>query len=232
MRKQKFALVLMILCLVVLGCNFGELMGKKNEVRESNANLSVNSSNRASSNSSNRNSTDPPAESERIYKVMEDKANDLGRTKTTVKLDSKASIKGKVAVVAKKYEFTPDYEIEGFNVYKTDFDSEYSLDRYALTKERMAVKPEEIETLVHINCNQGKSIGRYTSPTGDKSVPAYSMVCKVSIIDYKTLTTVAQKTVENKTLEPKARIDTDDTKYVNLAPWDEIEKYLKSFPVS
>ena len=231
MKKNEFILVFLLMSAVSLGCNFSKLLNRSPETNQTFVNGNSNS-NRVAGNVSNRNSSDPPTADEKIYKVMADKANELGRTQTTVKLDPNALVKGKVAVVAKKYEFSEDYEIEGFNVYKTDFATEYDLNNLALTKERMAVKPDEIETLVRISCNQGKVIGRFVSPTGNRSVPAHSMVCKVSIIDLKAKTVIAQKTLENKTMEESASVADGDTKHVNLAPWKEIEKYLKSFPVA
>lgn len=228
MKKQKLFLVLLMASFLVLGCRLGSLLAKKPATLSPN----INRSHSEPVSTSNGNSYRVPNGSERIYQVMEDKANELGRTVTTVKLDANAKIKGKVAVVTKEYEFSSDYEIEGFNAFKTDFASEYELERFNLTKERMAVKPDEIETLVNVTCNQGKAIGRYISPTGSKSVPAYSMICKVSIIDFPAKTVIAKKTLENRTLEKTASISDDDTKYVNLAPWEEIESYLKSFPIA
>lgn len=228
MKKQQLFLMLLIAGFLVSGCRLGSLLAKESEILSPNSNRS----NSVPVSNSNDNSYQIPSESERIYQVMEDKANELGRIATTVKLDPNAKIKGKVAVVAKKYEFSSDYEIEGFNAFKTDFGSKYELERFNLSKERMAVKPDEIETLVNITCNQGKAIGRYVSPTGGKSVPAYSMICKVAIIDYPAKTVIAQKTLENRTLEKTVSVADDDTKYVNLAPWEEITDYLRSFQIA
>jgi len=232
MRKQELFLVLLVAVFFVSGCRLSNLLAKQPEMPKLNSNRSDSGPVNSSKVNSNTSSSQPPTEAERIYKVMEDKANELGRISTTVKLDPNAKIKGKVAVVSKKYEFSSDYEVDGFNAYYSDFASVYQLQSFNLTKERMALKPDEIETLVNITCNQGKAIGRYVSPTGSKAVPAYSMVCKVSIIDYAAKTVVAQTTLENKKLEKTVRIDDDDDKYVNLAPWKEIEEYLKKFPIA
>ena len=97
----------------------------------------------------------------------------------------------------------------------------------------MALKPDEIETLIHLNCHQGKAIGRFVSKSSGKTVPAFGMTCKVSIIDYKSLTTIAQKTFEDNVMEEEtSSIDEEDKKYVNNPPLDKIQKYLEDFSKS
>lgn len=174
--------------------------------------------------------TESKSDSTPNYKALADKANELGRSAAKVQISQSPLIKGKVAVVAKRYEFSSDYEIEGFNALHTDFATDYDLKQLNLKKDRMALRPDEIDTLVRLTCNQGSVIGRYTSPKGDRSVPAYSMACVVDIVDYRNSTVIARKKLENRRMETTARINEGASKYVNLAPWTEIGDYLKTVP--
>jgi hypothetical protein len=219
--------VLLLLAFVSLGCGFGKLFAGKNAESNSSNVRAGNSANTANDNS------DPngaPSESARVYKIMEDKANELGNTTTSIALDPKAPIKGKLAIVNKKYDFTEDFYIEGFDVYMTSFASDYDLERWGIKKEELAATPDEIDTLVRIKCKRGKKIGSYSS--GGTSIPAYAMVCGVEMIDHKTATVFAQKTFTNNELLDSITTSSNTKDHVALQPTKEIGNYIKSFPRS
>ena len=143
--------------------------------------------------------------------------NELIRLPTTVSLNSDAAIKGKIAF-ARKFEKgdagQSPVEIDGYAINDFPFD-------------KRAVKPEEIETLVKITCGKGDKIGQKGEAV------QYSNRCEVSLIDYKTLTVFAQKTIENKNLDntPAAK-DSKAKIWITDLPEAEIANYLKNLPAS
>ena len=143
---------------------------------------------------------------------------ELVRLPTTINLKPDAAVRGKIKIV-QKYE-KGDL---GSNLYSFIEGADY----FGLPRERFADKPEELETLVKIVCVKGSPIGRV------EKTAQYSSKCEVSLIDYKTLSVFAQKTIENKTLDesPPAQSSTSKN-WVVGPPKQEIESYLKSFPPS
>lgn len=176
------------------------------------------------SNSSNTNSNSSSSEPD--FKALKDKAKELAKLSPPLKLESKPVLKGKIAIVeqtdtANEYS-TPT--IKGIHSYDEKYD-DYELEQYGLTKEKLAAKSEEIDTLVQTLCVKGNQIGRYNTRLG--SIPAFSKVCKVSIIDYRGSKVVAQKSFVNRKLEPTIKISETTTEYVLLYPYAEIQKYVK-----
>lgn len=229
MNKQHLLPVFLLIAAVSIGCGFGNLFAKKSATGNGITNIS--NSNGGSSNSAGNANSDPygaPPESERIYKVMGDKATEIGNTPTTVALDSKAAIRGKIAIVNRKYDFTEDFYIEGFNAYGTAFATDYDLDRWGIKKEEIAATPDEIDTLVRIKCKRGKKIGQYGS--GGTSIPAYAIVCDVALIDFKSAVVFAQKTFTNSEMMDSITASSTKKEDVALQPVAEIGKYLKKFP--
>jgi hypothetical protein len=232
MKKYDLILLAVILSILFIGCKLTEILGKKSDANNS-VNIPSNSSrsaNGSGANSPGSNSTGVPPDEARIYKIMEDKANELGKTQTTVRLDPAAKVKGRIAVVNKKYDFTPDFYIELFGPYMNQFTTDFDLGVWGIDQAHIATKPEEIDTLIRITCQRGKQIGKYTSPGGDQSVPAYAMTCGVDIIDYKTATVVAQKSFTNNVMPKSASISSTAKDYVVMQPSDAIKNYLKKFP--
>lgn len=213
---------------ISLGCGFGDMLAKRTSPDNTAAKNLQNSN---SSNAAANANTDPygaPSESDRVYKVMSEKANEIGKTPTTVKLNSRTPINGKLAIVNQKYSFSEDFYIEGFNASGSDFALDYDLDRWGIKRDEIAGKPDEIDTLVRISCKRGKKIGEYTS--GGKSIPAISLICEVELIDYKTAVVFAKRTFTNNDLFDTITTSTTQKEYVNLQPDEEIGKYLKKFP--
>lgn len=140
---------------------------------------------------------------------------ELVRLPTTLDLKPDAAIRGKIKI-AQKLERG---DLDGY------FSSIEGSDSFGFSYDRIAARAEELETLVRIICVKGSPIGRVEKST------QYSSKCEVSLIDYKTLTVLAQKTFENKTLdESGAAKGSFIRNWVVGPPKQEIESYLKSFP--
>lgn len=91
------------------------------------------------------------------------------------RLDPKAKIKGKVALV--QISNSRHCSLDVLNKEETDFDTK-TLEVYGLTEDDMALKLEDIDTLVQNKCSQGKQIGTYTLESG-RAIPAYQLDCEV-----------------------------------------------------
>ena len=171
------------------------------------------------STNSNTNSSTSPVPTD--YTAMKNKAEELAKLTPPVKLDSKAKLNGKIAIVEKgKYAA----EMKGFDVYFKEI-NETDLSSYNLTKERIAKTPEEIDSLVQIICTRGRIIGRYE---GD--IIGYANNCKVSMIDYRKNIVFAQKTLINSTPEKSISSVYDKSgEYVVIPPISEISDYVKTF---
>jgi hypothetical protein len=163
------------------------------------------------------------------FQPLRDKSKELAKLTPTLKPESKPVLKGKIVIVkntlADSEYSTPD--LEGIKSYGEEYD-ESVLESYGLTKDRLAVKPEEIDTLVQVLCRKGSRIGTYTTSQG--SVPAYSKTCKVSVINYKDSKIIAQKSFVNSKMEQTVTLSKSDTEYVLLYPYKEIRTYIKGLP--
>jgi hypothetical protein len=142
---------------------------------------------------------------------------ELIKLPTTIGLKPGAGLKGKI-------KFARQYEESGFSQTRVKIDG-YLGSSFPFDK--LTTNPEELETLVKIVCGKGDKIGQSGRTT------QYSNRCEISLIDYKTLTVVSQKIVENKTLDtnPSAK-DANVKIWVTKLPEAEIENYLKSLPTS
>ncbi|HQZ81975.1 MAG TPA: hypothetical protein PLR83_02025 [Pyrinomonadaceae bacterium] len=173
-----------------------------------------------------------PPENARVYKVMQDKANELGRPRGVVKLDSSAAIKGKTAIVVHWHDSIldkpEDFRIEGFTQYFDGIAKAKVLDLWGLTPETVPTKPSEIETLVQVTCRQGNKVG--TFPVEKRApVPAYEMDCLVDIINYKTTTIFSEKAFHNSEIDPHTRVLPIDKEVIASPPYEEIRGYVKNF---
>lgn len=142
---------------------------------------------------------------------------ELIKLPTTVSLTADAALKGKIKL-ARQYE---EADISQAPV---------KIDGYLSSifpSAKLATKPEELETFVKIVCGRGEKIGQ-TGKTAQ-----YANRCVVSLIDYKSLTVVAQKIIENKSLDTNPSAESAGVKiWVTKMPDAEIESYLKSLPTS
>jgi len=154
------------------------------------------------------------------FTALKDKADELANLSPTLKLDSKVKLKGKIAIVEKG-----QYRAE-FKGFDADFKkaSDYELGSFKMTKEMLPRTLEEIDSLVQIICTKGKQIGRY-----EGNITGYANNCKVSLIDYRTKTAFAQKTLTNSTPEKTVSSVYDGGDYIVLPPSTEIQNYVKTF---
>ncbi len=157
------------------------------------------------------------------YKPFLELAGELARISYPVNINQNAGLKGKIAVALKNAQGRS--ELKGFDVFGKEIYS-YDLEKWGVSKEKMAEKPEEIETLIQINCNKGDKIGAVRRTT------VFSNKCEVSVVDYKTSTTIFQKSFENKEMEKDVDTDVYPSGYIVIYPMFEIEEFIKGFPKS
>ena len=157
-------------------------------------------------------------------KDLKDKSKELAKFKAPLQLENKPVLKGKVAIV-EQTDTSSEYSINlrGFRSYDDNYDDS-EIESYGLTKERLARTPDEIDTLVQTSCAKGKMVGQYSSRFG--VINAYSKVCKVSVIDYRSSKIIAQKTFENRKMEKTVPVTEYTDEYVLLYPYKDIQKYV------
>ncbi len=157
------------------------------------------------------------------YKPFMELAGELSRILFPVNIDQSANLKGKIAVALKTAQGRA--ELKGFNPFGKEIYS-YDYEKWGVSKEKIAENPGEIETLVQINCNKGDKIGAV------QRTAVFSNKCEVSVVDYKTSTTIFQKSFENKEMEKDVNTDIYPSQYIVLPPMNEIEEFIKGFPKS
>jgi hypothetical protein len=190
--------LLLVLCVVALGCGLG---------------------------------SDVPPKEKRIYQIMHDRSNELGATVADVKLDASVPMKGKVAIVFHENNYLEkpeDYRIIGFTQYMDDIAAQKVLEPWGLTRENIATKPDEIDTLVRITCTKGRRIGDYPAERR-APIPAYGIQCLVDVMNYKTATIFARETLENLTIEKANRPMPVDESITAWPPYEDIYAYVKNF---
>lgn len=146
---------------------------------------------------------------------------ELIRLPTTLGLKPDAALKGKIKF-ARLYG---EADISMSPIKIDDYWYKWSNNPFPSAK--IAVEPADLETLVKIVCGKGDKISQMGK------TPQYGNRCEISVIDYKTLTVIAQKVVENKTLDddPSAK-DAGAKIWVTKFPKTEVDDYLKSLPTS
>jgi len=147
-------------------------------------------------------------------------AKELLRVPLQVSIDPAPVIKGKV-MFAQRVEYG---NINPFNPTTTDY-SDLGVN-YGFGYEKLATRSSDVTTLVNIVCAKGSQIGKVGNVT------EFSSKCEISLVDYKTMTVFAQKTIENKNLEQGAPKESFPTDWVVKQPKDEITAYLQGLPVS
>lgn len=154
------------------------------------------------------------------------KAHEIAYSSLPEKLDPAAKIRGKISLITKSE--TQSVGIVGFN-YNGDNYSEGSLGVYGFKKEDLAVKPDEIQTVILKACDKGKQIGRYTAGDGSK-IPAYALDCRVSIIDYRSLTVIAQKKFSGKQTFDEVETSKTATEWIAPEPSVDMFNFIEKFP--
>jgi hypothetical protein len=154
------------------------------------------------------------------------KAKEIAETSFPLKLNPKAKAKGKILMIARS-EFK-SVGVKGFDFNGDDY-YQFDLDTFGLKKENLAVKPDEIETVILKTCDKGKQIGQYAM-SGGKKIPAYALDCKVSIIDYRLPAVVAEKKFPSQGMYDDIMTSNSAKEWVAGEPSTEINKYIKDFP--
>ena len=157
------------------------------------------------------------------FKAFMDTAPELGRVLLPVNLSASPTIKGKLAVVEID---GGQFELKGFDFKGEDY---ATYGTFGISKEKLAARTDEIDTLIRVICNKGDRISSM------KGVAVYANKCQVSLVDFKASTVVAQKTFENRQWDREDE-DFDPELYRNgyvvLSPSQEIENYIKTLPTS
>lgn len=154
------------------------------------------------------------------------KAKEIAEASFPLKLNPKAKAKGKIVMIARS-EFK-SVAIKGFDFNGEDY-YQSDLDTFGLKKETLAVKPDEIETVILKACDKGKQIGQYALSDG-KRIPAFALDCKVSIIDYRNSTIVAEKKFPSKGMYDDIMTSKSTREWIAGEPSEEINAYIKNFP--
>lgn len=109
---------------------------------------------------------------------------------------------------------------------------------YINEPDRQANLMEEVGSIVKIECAKGASIGQYVVKEKGTKIPAFSSVCKVSVIDNSIPAVIAQKSFTNSVMVDNYMVETDqkgglkdyEKEYVSYAPTDQITEFLKKLP--
>jgi len=153
------------------------------------------------------------------------KAKEIANASLPLKLDPKAKATGKILIIDKSKN---SVAIKGFDFNDDDY-YQFDLDKYGLKKEDLAVKPDEIQTVILKTCDKGKQIGQYSLSEG-KKIPAYGLDCKVSIINFQISAVVAEKKFPVREMYDSIFTDKAAKEWVAPEPWAEMDKYIKNFP--
>jgi hypothetical protein len=148
------------------------------------------------------------------------KRDELGKFTAPERLDPAAGVKGKVAIVEGE---EGSYTLEGFDY--TDYDEE-ELQAYGLTKNELALKVEEIDTLVQTNCSKGRKISSYKTPDGG-SIPAYALECETLVFDYKAPAVIARKKFHSEEFVDSLNVTSSTTDVTAIRPTEQVQKYIK-----
>jgi hypothetical protein len=151
---------------------------------------------------------------------FDSKKEELGEFTAPDRLDPEARVRGKVAIVEGE---EGSYTLEGFDYY--DYDEE-ELRAYGLTKEDLALRVEEIDTLVQTNCVKGRRISSYQTPDG-KSIPAYALECETLVFDYKAPAVIARKKFHGEEFVDSLKVSSATTDVTAIRPTEQVQRYIK-----
>jgi GYF domain 2 len=164
-------------------------------------------------------------------KILANSAEKFAKLSFPVKPDSNTKIKGKVAIIDKSSistaYFTGLKSEDGTISEPLPSSIGLTKEGFGIADNQLALKSSEIDTLIQVNCKRGTLI------TKIKGVSVFSNVCEVNIVDYKAMTTTAQKKFEAKKYDNDTYSDpsiyNDKTDNVNF-PREEIYEFIKQFP--
>jgi hypothetical protein len=154
------------------------------------------------------------------------KKGELSALKTTEKLSKTPMIKGKIAIVRNSDgDIAVDRFSEDGATFFTDATVPFETYNNFLPAELYAKNPDEIETLIKINCVSKKDEALYTNSNTLKDEPKIYeyVICDIEVVDYKTATVIGKKQA-GKNDPPKVI----NSRTIARHPWTEISEYLKS----
>lgn len=151
---------------------------------------------------------------------FDSKKEELGKFTAATQIDPEAGVKGKVAIVEGE---EGSYTLEGFDYYDYDEDE---LEAYGLTKDDLALRVEEINTLVQTNCSKGKRISSYRTSDGN-SIPAYALECETLVFDYKAPAVIARKKFQSQDFVDSLKVSPSTTDVTAIRPTEQVQRYIK-----
>jgi|SRR5688572_18465760 len=200
--SQLLALLLMLA--VAFGCKLADTKSKGSKT--------------AGVNGSTPTPTPPPLSM--VILDFDSKKDELGKFTAPDRLEPEVGMRGKVAIVEGE---EGSYTIEGFDYYQFD---EEELQAYGLTKEDLALKVEEIDTLVQTNCDKGRRISSYRTSDG-KSIPAYALECETLVFDYKAPAVIARKKFHSQDFVDSLNLSPATTDVTAIRPTEQVQRYIK-----
>lgn len=203
-NSSQWPVLLLLALAVAFGCKFGNTKS-------------------TGSNTTGVNGATPTPSAPPLTEVILDfdsKKDELGKFSAPTQLDPKASVRGKVAIVEGE---EGRYTLEGFDYYQFD---EEELKGYGLAKGDLALKVEEIDTLVQTNCDKGRRISSYRSSDG-RSIPAYALECETLIIDYKAPAVIARKKFQSQDFVDSLNLSSSTTDVTAIRPTEQVQRYIK-----
>ena len=199
-NSSPFPILLMLTLVIAFGCKF---------------------SNRNTTNSASSPTPTPTATPlSMVILDFDSKKEELGKFTASTQLNTGAGVKGKVAIVEGE---EGSYTLEGFDYYDYDEDE---LEAYGLTKDDLALRVEEIDTLVQTNCSKGRRINSYTTSDG-KTIPAYALECETLVFDYKAPAVIARKKFRSEDFVDSLKVSKSTEDITAIRPTEQIQKYIK-----
>ena len=154
------------------------------------------------------------------------KKSELALLPTTEKLGKAPVINGKIAIVTNSDGtiYLDRFSQEG-EAFFPDAPIPVETSQNFLPADLYAKSPEEIATLIKIDCVTKKDQALYTKSDSlkDEMMVYEYVICEIKFVDYKSATVVARKEV-GKNVPPKVIND----RTISRHPWREICEYLRS----
>ncbi len=158
------------------------------------------------------------------------KKDELALLPTTEKLSKTPVINGKIAIITNSDGkiYLDRFSQEG-ELFFTDAPFPVEASQNFLPADLYAKSPEEIQTLIRIDCVTRKDQALYTNSNSlkDEMMVYEYVICEIKFIDYKTATVIAKKDVGKN--EPPKVIN---NRTISRHPWREISEYLRSAKTS